>query len=78
MPMTSAHTEKGKTMSEVIVRLKDRHIKVKGGEYVQEIVRCQECKYWDNEDDAQRCSYAHNGLHWAKPNDFCSYGERSE
>ena len=32
-----------------------------------EVVRCKECKHWDNEDDAQRCSYTHNGLHWAKP-----------
>ena len=43
-----------------------------------EVVRCKECKHWDNKDDAQRCSYAHNGLHWAKPDDYCSYGERSE
>ena len=43
-----------------------------------EVVRCKECKHWDNEDDAQRCSYTHNGLHWAKPDDFCSYGERKE
>ena len=41
-----------------------------------EVVRCKECKHWDNEDDAQRCSYTHNGLHWAKPDDYCSYGER--
>lgn len=43
-----------------------------------EVVRCRDCKHWDNEDDAQRCSYTHNGLHWAKPDDFCSYGERRE
>lgn len=63
-------------MSEVIVRLKDRHIKVKGGEYVQDIVRCRECKYWRNKDPQQiptasiMCGHMH-------PDDFCSYGERS-
>lgn len=40
------------------------------------VVRCRDCKHWDNEDDAQRCSYTHNGLHWAKPDDYCSCGER--
>ena len=43
-----------------------------------EVVRCKDCKHWDNEDDAQRCSYTNNGLHWAKPDDFCSYGERRQ
>ena len=43
-----------------------------------EVVRCKECKHWDNEDDAQRCSYTHNGLHWAKPDSYCSCGEEAE
>ena len=43
-----------------------------------EVVRCKDCKHWDNEDDAQRCSYTNHGLHWAKPDDFCSYGERRQ
>lgn len=30
-------------MSEVIVRLKSDHIKVKGAEYVQDLVRCKDC-----------------------------------
>ena len=33
-------------MSEVIVKLTSDHIKVKGGEYMQDFVRCQDCKYW--------------------------------
>ena len=32
-------------MSEVIVRLTSDRIKVKGAEYVQDIVRCKECKW---------------------------------
>ena len=30
-------------MKEVIVRLTSDHIKVKGGEYVQDFIRCQDC-----------------------------------
>ena len=33
-------------MSEIIVKLTSDHIKVKGGEYVQDLVRCKECKWW--------------------------------
>ena len=55
-------------MKEVIVRLTSDRIKVKGGEYVQDLVRCGECKFSDLND----CQ-----LHkWRiKTNDFCSYGE---
>ena len=64
-------------MKEVIVRLTSDHIKVKGAEYVQDFVRCQDCKHWDNTDNAERCSHEYGGM-WAKPDDFCSYGERRE
>ena len=32
-------------MKEVIVRLTSDHIKVKGAEYVQDLVRCKDCKH---------------------------------
>lgn len=32
-------------MKEVIMRLTSDHIKVKGGKYVQDLVRCGECKH---------------------------------
>ena len=38
-----------------------------------DIVRCKECRYWDNTDNAERCSHEYGGM-WAKPDDFCSYG----
>ena len=40
-----------------------------------DIVRCKECRHWDNTDNAERCSHEYGGM-WAKPDDFCSYGER--
>ena len=40
-----------------------------------EIIRCKDCKYWDNEDDANRCKHEYGGM-WAKPNAYCSYAER--
>ena len=67
-------------MKEAIIRLTSDHIKVKGGEYVQDIVRCGECKHnpWN-----VRCDYT---CIWdddfadrpQTPDDFCSYGERRE
>ena len=60
-------------MKEVIVRLTSDHIKVKGGEYVQDFVRCQDCKHW---------VYNFNGCArnpctepWYAT-DGCTYGER--
>ncbi len=41
-----------------------------------DIVPCKECKWWDNNDDANRCTHEDGGM-WAKPNAFCSYGERA-
>ena len=32
-------------MKEVIVRLTSDRIKIKGGEYVQDIVRCKDCRW---------------------------------
>ena len=41
-----------------------------------EIVRCKDCKWWDNEDDAERCTHKYCSM-WAKPDGYCSYGERA-
>ena len=60
-------------MSEAIVRLTSDHIKVKGGEYVRDLVRCKECKY------EEKCNtvvhfLADGGID-VIPLEFCSYGE---
>ena len=37
---------------------------------VVEVVRCKDCKYWNNGDCYR--------LELSRPDDFCSYGERKE
>ncbi len=59
-------------MSEVVVKLTDRHIKVKGGEYVQDIVRCKECRHWTYGKDL--CTLHDMGM---MADDYCSYGEKN-
>lgn len=51
-------------MKEVIVKLTSDHIKVKGGEYVQDLVRCGECKIIED------CP-----LRLIAKLDYCSIGE---
>lgn len=71
-------------MKEAIIKLNSDHIKVKGGEYVQDLVRCKDCKWWldnlneDNTDeDYIECPFD-GTRRIPKPDDFCSYGERKE
>ena len=61
-------------MSEVIVKLTADHIKIKGGEYVQDLVRCIDCKWYNG----NNCTIIpwRNGLVVAI--DFCSHGERRD
>lgn len=44
---------------------------------VVEVVRCKDCRWWDNENDAERCAHKYGGM-WAKPDGYCNYGERAE
>ena len=46
---------------------------------VVEVVRCKDCKYWQDNNDG----YPHEECRWGNgetpgANDFCSYGERKE
>lgn len=61
-------------MAEIIVKM-DKHLKLKGGEYVQDIVRCKECSRCVSYDGNLFCTL--NDL-WTYADDFCSYGERRE
>ena len=60
-------------MKEVIIRLNSDHIKVKGGQYVQDFVRCQDCKHWVY--NFNGCSRNPCTEPWYAT-DFCNYGEK--
>ena len=60
-------------MSEVIAKLTSDRIKVKGGEYVQDLVRCEDCKHWQYGKD--HCALHDMGM-WADC--FCSLGVRKD
>lgn len=52
--------------------------KIESGQLV-EVVRCKDCKYWQDNND----NYPHEECRWGHgetpdANDFCSYGERKE
>ena len=62
-------------MKEVIVRLTSDHIKVKGGEYVRDLVCCGDCKHWDNRVPT-RCTKFY-GI-FRHSDDFCSSGVKRD
>ena len=70
-------------MREIIVRYNDGndHMAVRGGEYVQDLVRCGECKYKRiNEDGETRYYYCaledRPNRQWSVDDtDYCSWGE---
>jgi hypothetical protein len=40
------------------------------------VVRCWECKWWQEDDDIGHCDNPDGLDNYAKPDDFCSYGKR--
>ena len=42
------------------------------------VVRCRECKWWQEDDDIGHCDNPDGLDNYAKPDDFCSYGKRKE
>ena len=67
-------------MSEIIVKLTDSRIKLKGGEYVRDLVRCKDCIYKEecgrevlvNQYDNDKAVDITGFLF------YCSYGERAD
>ena len=55
------------SMSEIIVRLRDNRIKITGGEYVRDLVRCKDCKHF---------TYCENDC--CLPENFCNQGEKED
>ena len=61
-------------MAEIIVNMKSDYIKVKGGEYKQDLIRCKDCKYFLEVNNApSECGST--GLD-VMEDDFCSYAEK--
>ena len=42
------------------------------------VVRCWECKWWHEDDGVGYCDNPDGLDNYAKPDEFCSYGERKE
>ena len=63
-------------MREIIVRYNDGndHMAVRGGEYVQDLVRCRDCKWSKANGAYQWCSRLDSTAR-ITADDFCSYGE---
>lgn len=44
-----------------------------------EVVRCKDCKYWENgKDHEPYCNHCVSMMSDSEPDDFCSYGERKD
>lgn len=56
-------------MSEMIVKLNTDRVKIKGCEYVQDLIRCKDCRWYKCEE----CFFSTAEIN---PDDFCSYAER--
>lgn len=73
--MTTVHTEKGKTtMSEMIVKLNADRVKLKGCEYIRDLIRCIQCRYAQN----KVCSHPNNNGCCIDDNHYCGYAEIKE
>jgi hypothetical protein len=65
-------------MSEMIVRLNEDRVKIKGCEYVRDLIRCKDCKYWEKHETWSACTYWTGDPYdqaAAEAEDFCSFAE---
>ena len=69
-------------MSEMIVKLNADKVKLNGCEYVQDLVRCKECKYrnanYVDTTPPYTHEYCRRWIRYVVAEDFCSYAERKE
>ena len=73
--MITAHTEKGETtMSEMIVKLNADRVKLKGCEYIRDLIRCIQCRYAQN----KVCSHPNNNECCIDDTHYCGYAEIKE
>jgi hypothetical protein len=65
----------------MIVRLDRDRVKIKGCEYVQDLIRCKDCKHWEKGETWSACTYWTGDPYDqadAKADDFCSFAELKE
>lgn len=63
-------------MAEIIVNMKSDYIKIKGGHYKQDLVRCGECKHCEERNNEEPyCQYHHMTT---DDKYFCADGEKGE
>ena len=63
-------------MKEAIIKLTSDHIKVKNGEYVQDLVRCKDCRHTkERATKIEEHKYCPAMVGWVEDNFFCGYGE---
>lgn len=63
-------------MAEIIVKM-DKHIKLKGGEYVRDLVRCENCKWFVPINNSDHGYCGDIGGRPAYPDGFCDEGEEA-
>ena len=63
-----------------LANMEDLNILIGGQETIDAVpvVRCRECKWWQEDDDIGHCDNPDGLDNYAKPEDFCSYGKRKE
>lgn len=71
-------------MPEIIVKMGD-HIKLKGGEYVRDLVRCKDCRWYERDIYDREAGVCFNPHKCTKTlgfevlnEDYCSYGETKD
>lgn len=63
-------------MKEVIVKLTSDHIKVKGAEYVRDLVRCEDCNKTEKRaTELDGHKYCSMWVGWVDDNFYCGFGE---
>lgn len=62
--------------TEIIVKM-DKHLKLKGGTYVRDLVRCEHCKWYVPANNSDHGACGSIGGRTVYPDDFCSGGEEA-
>lgn len=55
-----------------------RNLRIWHLEDSEPVIRCKDCKHWDNHDGGERCLNPVAYLSWAKPDSYCYYAEGKE